>query len=145
MKNDINKLTKLSICDNLTTKEKNMEQMQNLSSEVDVRRAKIENLRAMGEIPYKAKFERTCTIAEAREKIGQRVKVAGRVVFKRVMGKFGFMQIRDIFSKIQISVGRNELNEEDYDFYKKMVDIADFVGVEGEVYTTNRRILFRCF
>ena len=113
-----------------------MEQMQNLSSEVDVRRAKIENLRAMGEIPYKAKFERTCTIAEAREKIGQRVKVAGPVVFKRVMGKFGFMQIRDIFSKIQISVGRNELNEEDYDFYKKMVDIADFVGVEGEVYTT---------
>ena len=113
-----------------------MEQMQNLSSEVDVRRAKIQNLRTMGEIPYKAKFERTCTIAEAREKIGQRVKVAGRVVFKRVMGKFGFMQIRDIFSKIQISVGRNELNEEDYDFYKKMVDIADFVGVEGEVYTT---------
>ena len=36
---------------------------------------------------------------------------------KRVMGKFGFMQIRDIFSKIQISVGRNELSEEDYDFY----------------------------
>lgn len=109
---------------------------QNLSSEVDVRRAKIEALRQMGEIPYKAKFARTCTIAEAREKEGQRVAIAGRVIFKRVMGKFGFMQIQDINGRIQISVGRNELDEEAYDFYKKMVDIADFVGVEGEVYRT---------
>ncbi len=112
-----------------------MEQ-QNLSSEVDVRRAKIDSLKEMGEIPYKAKFDRTCTIEEAREKVGERVKICGRVIFKRVMGKFGFMQIRDINAKIQISVGRNELDEEAYDFYKKMVDIADFVGVEGEVYLT---------
>lgn len=112
-----------------------MEQ-QNLTNEVDVRRAKIDTLKEMGEIPYKAKFDRTCTIEEAREKVGERVKIAGRVIFKRVMGKFGFMQIRDINAKIQISVGRNELDEEAYDFYKKMVDIADFVGVEGEVYLT---------
>ncbi len=113
-----------------------MAETQNLSNEVDVRKAKIEALREMGEIPYKAKYERTCTIKEAREKLGEKVKIAGRVIFKRVMGKFGFMQIRDIDAKIQISVGRNELDEEAYDFYKKMVDIADFVGVEGEVYQT---------
>ncbi len=113
-----------------------MEQIQNLSNEVDVRRAKIDALREMGEIPYKAKFDRTCTIEEAREKVGERVKIAGRVIFKRVMGKFGFLQIRDINAKIQVSVGRNELDEQAYDFYKKMVDIADFVGVEGEVYLT---------
>lgn len=109
---------------------------QILTNEVDVRRAKIDALKEMGEIPYKAKFERTCTIEEARNKVGERVKIAGRVIFKRVMGKFGFMHIRDINAKIQISVGRNELDEESYDFYKKMVDIADFVGVEGEVYLT---------
>lgn len=109
---------------------------QILTNEVDVRRAKIDTLKGMGEIPYKAKFERTCTIEQAREKVGEHVKIAGRVIFKRVMGKFGFMQIRDINAKIQISVGRNELDEEAYDFYKKMVDIADFVGVEGEVYLT---------
>ncbi len=113
-----------------------MAEIQNLASEVDVRRAKINTLREMGEIPYKAKFERTATIAEAREMVGKRVKVAGRVVFKRVMGKFGFIQIRDINAKIQVSVGRNELDEEAYDFYKKMIDIADFVGIEGEVYLT---------
>ena len=109
---------------------------QNLSNEVDIRKEKISKLWEMGEIPYKAKFERSCTIKEAREKIGQRVKIAGRIIFKRVMGKFGFIQIRDFEAKIQVSVGRNELDEEAYDFYKKMIDIADFVGVEGEVYLT---------
>ena len=89
-----------------------MEQIQNLSSEVDVRKEKINTLKSMGEVPYKAKFERTCTIEEAREKLGEKVKIAGRVIFKRVMGKFGFMQIRDINAKIQISVGRNELDEQ---------------------------------
>ena len=107
-----------------------------LSNEIDVRRHKIDELKAMGEIPYKEKFERTCTIHEAREKVGEKVKIAGRIIFRRVMGKFGFCQIRDIYDKIQISVGRNEFSEEAYNFYKKMIDIGDFVGVEGEVYLT---------
>ena len=109
---------------------------ENLSNEIDVRRQKIEELRKMGEIPYKEKFERSCTIQEAREKLGEHVKIAGRIVFRRIMGKFGFCQIRDVYDKIQVSVGRNEFSEEDYNFYKKMVDIGDFVGVEGEVYST---------
>lgn len=113
-----------------------MAEDQVLSNEVDIRRKKIEDLKAMGEIPYKSKFDCSCMIAEAREKVGERVKVAGRMVFRRVMGKFGFMQIRNIESKIQVSVGINELEQEQYDFYKKMIDIGDFVGVEGEVYLT---------
>lgn len=107
-----------------------------LSNEVDIRRAKIDQLRESGEIPYKEKFDRTCTIKEAREKLGQHVKIAGRIVFRRIMGKFGFCQIRDVYACIQVSVGRNEFSEEDYNFYKKMIDIGDFVGVEGEVYQT---------
>ena len=110
--------------------------MEQLSTEFDVRKQKIEELLKMGEIPYKEKFERTCTIEEARSKLGEKVKIAGRMVFRRVMGKFGFCQIRDVFSHIQISVGRNELSEEDYNFYKKMIDLGDFIGVEGEVYQT---------
>jgi len=113
-----------------------MENEQILSNEVDIRKKKIEDLKAMGEIPYKTKYDCSCTIAEAREKVGERVKIAGRIVFRRIMGKFGFMQIRNIESKIQISVGRNELDETAYEFYKKMIDIGDFVGVEGEVYLT---------
>ena len=113
-----------------------MQETLNLSNEVDIRRKKIQDLKDMGELPYKSKFNCTCTIKEAREKVGQKVAVAGRIVFRRIMGKFGFMQIRNIESKIQISVGRNELDQEAYDFYKKMIDIGDYVGVEGEVYTT---------
>ena len=85
------------------------QQAINLSSELDVRRAKIEELKRMGEIVYKDKFDCSCKISQAREKIGQRVKIAGRIVFRRIMGKFGFMQIRNLESKIQVSVGRNEL------------------------------------
>ena len=113
-----------------------MAEVNNLSNEIDVRRNKILSLKQSGEIVYKAKFDRTCSIKQAREKLGEKVKIAGRMVFRRVMGKFGFMQIRDIEAAIQVSVGRNEINEEDYDFYKKMIDLGDFVGVEGEVYTT---------
>lgn len=109
---------------------------ENLSSEIDIRRQKIEELKKSGEIPYKEKYERTCTISEAREKLGGHVKIAGRIIFRRIMGKFGFCQIRDVYDKIQISVGRNEFSEEDYNFYKKMIDIGDFIGVEGEVYAT---------
>ena len=113
-----------------------MAETQILSNEIDIRRKKIEDLKEMGEIPFKEKFERTCTIIEAREKVGEKVKIAGRIIFKRVMGKFGFIQIRDFAGKIQVSVGRNELDENSYDFYKKMIDIADFIGIEGEVYIT---------
>ena len=112
----------------------NME--ENLSNEADIRRQKIEELKKMGEIPYKEKYERTHTITEAREALGKKVKIAGRIVARRIMGKFGFCQIRDIYDKIQVSVGRNEFSEEDYNFYKKMIDIGDFIGVEGEVYQT---------
>ncbi len=110
---------------------------QQLSNEIDVRRNKIETLKKEGVIVYKDKFERTHKISEARKlSDGEKVKVCGRMVFRRVMGKFGFMQIRDLEDKIQVSVGINELNDVDYDFYKKMIDIGDFVGVEGEIYHT---------
>lgn len=109
----------------------------NLSSETDIRREKINILKKQGINPYKEKFERTHTIKEARTlALGEKTKVAGRIIFKRVMGKFSFIQIRDIREKIQVSVSVNELGEEQYEFYKKMIDIGDFVGVEGELYET---------
>ncbi len=106
------------------------------SSELNIRKNKIQELKSSGIIPYVDKFERTHTILQAREVIGKKVKIAGRMIFKRVMGKFGFCQIRDIEAKIQVSVGRNEFDEESYNFYKKMIDIGDFIGVDGEVYLT---------
>ena len=110
---------------------------QQLSSEIDIRAEKIATLKNSGVVVYKERFDRTHTIADARElEEGTHVRVAGRITFRRVMGKFGFMQIRDVNAKIQVSVGVNELDQEAYDFYKKMIDIGDFVGVDGVMYTT---------
>jgi lysyl-tRNA synthetase class 2 len=111
--------------------------IQELSSEVDIRKQKIIELIENNQNPYKEKFDRTHKIIEARGlKEGAKVKVAGRIVFKRVMGKFSFIKIQDIEASIQVSVSVNELEEKEYSFYKKMVDIGDFVGVEGEIYIT---------
>lgn len=113
------------------------EKLSGLSTEIDIRRAKIEFLKESGFIPYVEKFERTHTIKDARElPEGNRVKIAGRMIFRRIMGKFGFAKIQDIEGSIQISIGINEINELVYEFYKKLVDLGDFIGVEGEIYKT---------
>ena len=113
------------------------EKLNGLSTEVEIRKAKIEFLKENGVIPFVEKYEKTHSIKDARSlPEGTKVKIAGRIIFRRIMGKFGFMKIQDIEGAIQISVGRNELDEASYDFYKKLIDIGDFVGVSGELYTT---------
>lgn len=116
----------------------NQNSLENLGSEIEVRKAKIAELKAAGNPVYARKFDRTHTIAEARDlQPGAVVSVAGRVVFKRVMGKLSFLTIQDVNAKIQVSVGRNEIDEEGFNFYKKMVDMGDFFGVTGELYVTH--------
>ncbi len=111
---------------------------QEFGSEIEVRRQKIADLKTNGVIPYIDGFRTTHTISDARAlPDGKKVITAGRVILKRVMGKFSFIKIYDIFDRIQVSVSRNELDEDAYTFFKKQIDIADFVGVEGELYTTN--------
>ncbi len=108
-----------------------------LYKESDIRKAKIEMLENSGVVAYKNRFERTHRLAEAAIlEDGESVKVAGRVVGKRVMGKFSFMHLYDIDGRLQVSLSSNDLDEEKYTFFKKMIDMGDFVGVEGEVYTT---------
>lgn len=111
--------------------------LSGLSSEVEIRKAKIEFLKENGVIPYVEKFEKTNSIFQARNlPEGSKVRVAGRIIFRRIMGKFGFMKIQDVEASIQVSVGRNEIDEKSYEFYKKLVDIGDFVGICGEIYKT---------
>lgn len=110
---------------------------QDIGSEIEIRREKINTLRKEGHIVYKDKFERTHNLNQLQSlELGTKVKVAGRIIFRRIMGKFGFCKIMDVEGAIQISVGRNEFEENDYTFYKKMIDIGDFIGVEGELYKT---------
>lgn len=114
------------------------EKVQNLSSEIDIRKEKVRKLKEQGIIPYVEKFDRTCTLKEAKTmEDGQKVSVCGRITFRRIMGKLSFFAIEDINARLQISIGRNEIDEETYAFFKSMVDTGDFVGVSGELYTTH--------
>ncbi len=115
-----------------------MDNNQELSHEIDIRRNKIATLKSQGVIPYAEKFVRTHKIIEARTlSEGEKVSVCGRMTFRRIMGKLSFFVIEDIEGKIQVSISRNEIDEEKYAFYKSMVDVGDFVGVSGEIYLTH--------
>ncbi|HHU70471.1 MAG TPA: lysine--tRNA ligase, partial [Clostridiales bacterium] len=89
--------------------------------------------------PYPERFELTHTLSGA---LGLRdgtkdIRVAGRLMTMRKMGKLSFVTLADVAGKIQIAFKKDILGEEQYDFFKKAFDIGDFVGVEGEVFTTN--------
>lgn len=108
-----------------------------LYKEVDIRREKVRALKANGINPYAEKWDCSADIQKTRELgEGAIVSTAGRVMFKRVMGKFAFINIQDVFARIQVSFSRDEISEEDYAFFKNNIDTGDFIGVEGEMYLT---------
>ena len=65
------------------------------------------------------------------------VSVAGRIVFMRKMGKLSFLKLRDIEGELQISIKIDLVGEEKYNFFKSNVDVGDFIGVRGEIFTTH--------
>lgn len=102
-----------------------------------VRREKLEKIKEYCN-PYPEKYEVTNSIKEAREIANgtQDVKIAGRIVFMRKMGKLSFLRIRDIQASIQVSMQLDLVGEEDYKFMKTSLDVGDFIGVKGEIVTT---------
>jgi lysyl-tRNA synthetase class 2 len=105
----------------------------------DVRRArleKLERLRALGVDPYPSRFEGRISIAEARERgEGAAARVAGRLLSWRRHGGSAFANVRDLSGTIQLHFRRDVLGEDRYEVVK-LLDIGDFVGVEGELFTT---------
>lgn len=102
-----------------------------------VRREKLEKIKEYCN-PYPEKYEVTNSIKEAREIDDgtQDVKIAGRIVFMRKMGKLSFLRIRDIEASIQVSMQLDLVGEEAYKFMKTSLDVGDFIGVKGEIVTT---------
>ena len=110
---------------------------ENLTKEVDIRQNKIKLLKENGINPYAPKFDQTHSISQVREmEIGSRVKVAGRLIFRRTFGKFMFVQIADVFNKLQLSLSVNEIALDDYKFFNNYIDMGDYIGVDGEIYET---------
>ena len=88
--------------------------------------------------PYPEKYDVTNTLLEARslEDGTENVRIAGRIIFMRKMGKLSFARIRDIEADIQIQLKSDVTDESDYEFFKKLIDLGDFVGAEGQIITT---------
>ena len=110
---------------------------ENLYKEVDIREKKIKDLKAMGITPYAAKFDETHNITETRQlNDGDRTAVAGRMIFRRTFGKFMFVQISDVYNKLQVSLSVNQIDLDTYKWFNDYVDIGDFVGFTGVIYHT---------
>ena len=102
-----------------------------------VRRGKLEEIAKYCN-PYPERFEKTHSLKDARllEDGVTDVRIAGRIVFMRKMGKLSFVRIRDLEGDMQLEVKIDEVGEEKYEFFKKLIDTGDFIGAEGEIFTT---------
>ena len=117
-----------------------------------VRREKLEALQAAGRDPFrittfdqtwhsagiKAKFDTLCGESDDAGNVTREpvtVRIAGRIMFKRVMGKASFCNVLDRDGNIQVYVSRDDLGDEDYAEFKRL-DIGDIIGVEGFPFKT---------
>ena len=109
--------------------------MRELSEQELVRREKLKNIVN----PYPERYETNYEICDAAklEDGVENVRVAGRIILMRKMGKMSFLTIGDIKGKIQVSVKMDMIGEEAYREFKANYDIGDFIGVEGEIFTTH--------
>ena len=115
-------------------------QEQDLNQLLQVRRDKLATLQEAGKDPFKiTKFDVTHHSTEIKENYaeleGKTVRIAGRVMSKRVMGKASFCNVQDLPGNIQCYVARDCVGEEAYADFKKF-DVGDIVGIEGEVFKT---------
>ena len=110
---------------------------RNFTEQELVRIEKVEKIRETCN-PYPDKYEKTHSLKDASllEDGTKDVRLAGRIVFARKMGKLSFVKIRDIEGCMQLEFKIDEVGEEKYDFFKKLIDIGDFIGAEGEIFTT---------
>lgn len=124
-----------------------MNNILDLSEQEIVRRNSLSELRKMGIEPYPAaEYEVTGHTKEIKENFNddaepRNVRIAGRMMSRRVMGKASFMELQDADGRIQVYVSRDDIcpdeNKDLYNvFFKKLLDIGDFVGVEGFVFRT---------
>ena len=120
----------------------NQQPEMDLSEQRKVRREKLAALQAAGQDPFQqTHFDCTATSAQIKahfdEMEGQSVRVAGRLMSKRGMGKVSFCDLQDRDGRIQLYARQDEMDEAVYKQFKKY-DIGDIVGVDGEVFRTQR-------
>ena len=113
---------------------------EQISEQSRIRREKLKELQQAGKDPFEiTKFDVTHHTTDVKENYaeleGKTVRIAGRMMSKRVMGKASFCNVADLKGNIQSYVARDSIGVESYQEFKRM-DIGDIVGIEGEVFTT---------
>ncbi len=116
------------------------DELKELGEAIRIRREKLAALVAEGKDPFTiVKFDKDSESGQIKENYdkfeGKEVKIAGRMVAKRIMGKASFAKLSDFSGSIQLYVCRDDLGEEAYAEFKKS-DIGDIIGVKGVVFTT---------
>ena len=115
------------------------DQHKSLKQIMAFRLEKLDTLRKAGVDPYPVKFNPSHFSESIKtnydELEGQSVKIAGRIMAIRKMGKASFAQIMDCEGKIQFFIRGDDVGDESYSYFK-LLDIGDYVGVEGLVFTT---------
>jgi len=115
-----------------------------LSEQELIRREKLEKLRALGINPYPAALYPVNSTSESIKSDyveGKQVIVAGRLMSRRIQGKASFAELQDSTGRIQVYFNRDEICTADdktlyNDVYKKLLDIGDIIGIEGDLFTT---------
>ncbi|WP_431163571.1 lysine--tRNA ligase [Flagellimonas beolgyonensis] len=115
-----------------------------LSEQEIVRREKLTKLREMGINPYPAALYPVDASSKSIKndfKDGKKVVISGRLMSRRIQGKASFAELQDSEGRIQVYFNRDEICTGDdktlyNDVYKKLLDIGDIIGVEGELFTT---------
>ena len=122
--------------------QKNIETQEELSEVLQVRRDKLQNLMDMGRNPFEqTRYDVNDYSMDIKNnfeaKEGQTVRIAGRMMSKRIQGKAGFIDVQDSQGRIQCYVRKDAIGEEEYPVFKTY-DIGDIIGVEGTVFKTKR-------
>ena len=115
-------------------------QEQDINQLLQIRREKLTNLQEAGKNPFViTKYDVTHHSTDIKENFeeleGKTVRIAGRLMSKRVMGKASFCNVQDLPGNIQVYVARDSIGEESYADFKKY-DVGDIVGIEGFVFKT---------
>ncbi|MBP3192917.1 lysine--tRNA ligase [Natronogracilivirga saccharolytica] len=117
-----------------------------LTEQARIRREKLDEIRKMGLDPYPHDFEtdhhaeeirNTPELLDGEEAERKRVRIAGRIMTRRIMGKAAFFNLQDESGTIQVYIRRDDVGTDIYNtLFKKLIDIGDIVGVSGFVFKT---------
>ena len=118
----------------------NQNQVQDINQILKARREKLAAWQEAGKNPFEiTKYDVTNHSQEIKDNFdtmeGKSVSIAGRMMFKRVMGKASFCNVQDLQGNIQSYVARDNIGEESYADFKKY-DVGDIIGIKGEVFKT---------